>query len=366
MMSKSPQAAVRLEVGQWGLLCGVDGRQIVAVDSIPLGPSSTRKIMAATPRRLLLDGGALAEASRTSQNLVRYEGQWRIEVRPLLSPLTGSVVGMLAGVFDRDQSAPAPPLVGQWEWEITYDGHSWPTSHRRTCWDRNLFSIYEVEPRTARASGGYWEADVWVNELIDRGDQMRVNSAFRNIIQDALAGETDEFRCLSYNIVTGFGTGEQATGSKHLRLVGRVPRVRDGDERIVIQGFSYEVPGDFHDEVFGRDRSPLRVNEVLHSVMQLVGRPMAVLDVATLDVLMTSASWRREDFGSVKGFAEVVTDEDGSLAPFIRDAAGDLANEHVKDVELQRSDGTLQSARLVAVGVAPTPQGQDLVVRLEY
>ncbi|MUU73461.1 hypothetical protein [Pseudarthrobacter sp. GA104] len=359
---------VQLDVGSWGLFCGYDGRQLVLVDDKPCGPVSARKPTRAIPRRLLLDENRIAQAMRTGSALsetVSHAGeQWAVELRPVLSPRTATVLGVLAGVAKASDPLPEPPLVGVWEWEIERDSEGQPTLRRRTYWDRNLFHIYDVDPSVAQQRTGYWEAGEWASELIDQSDQMRVSSLIRDGIQDGLMGVTGKVRCLTYNIVTGYGSTSQ--GRRHLRLVGVIPPIEPNDDKIFLQGFSYDAPETFHDMAFEQDANAGRVDDVLRGVMALAKEPMAVIDAATLDVLMTSPSWRREDFGHVGGLGEFAIDDAGELHAFIAAAATDTVRAQSMKFALRRVDGSVQNVSITATGVRSGVEGRDAVVRLDF
>ncbi len=360
------------DVGSWGLFCGQDGRQLVLVGDEPCGPSSARKQMRRIPRELLLEEDRLAQVYRTKTGIaekVMHDGQgWSVTVQPKLSPRSGSVVGAFAIVLPAGAATPELPLVGGWEWEIELDENLQPTPQRRTYWDRALYDIYAVEPGVDQQSRGYWQAGEWANELISKSDQMRVNSLVRDGIQEGLTGVgemgvTGTIRCLTYDVVTGYGS--EVRGRRHLRLVGQIVPVKPGDEKILIQGFSYEVPDSFHDMAFVRDVKAGRVDDVLRGVMSLTREPMAVVDVETLELLMTSTSWREGGFGHVGGLGQFTVDNCEEVQAFIRAAAEDTENSRFMQVDLRRSDGSVQSIGMTVLGVRSGVQGRDAVLRLD-
>lgn len=358
---------LQLDSGSWGLFCGHGGRQLVLVGDQPVGPSSARKSTRRVPRGLLLDENRVAKVYQTAASSVEevtYGGEdWVVALKPMFSPRSSAVVGVLGGVFPAGSEIPDPPEVGGWEWEIERDGDGQPTPRRRTYWDRALFRIYGVDPGVAQQRRGYWEAGEWVSELIDQSDQMRVNSLIRDGIQEGLQGIAGMFRCLTYNVVTGYGSG--SLGRRHLRLVGMVVPVEPADEKIILRGFSYVAPESFHDMAFEQDANAGRVDDVLRGVMALAKEPMAVVDAATLDVLTTSAAWRREDFGHVGGLGELAIDDSGELHEFIKAAALDTEGSRTMKVDLRRTDGAVQSVEMTVTGVRSGEQGHDAVVRLD-
>ncbi|WP_181273635.1 hypothetical protein [Brevibacterium oceani] len=363
---------VQLDSGSWGLFGGPGARQIVLVDDEPCGPSSARKFTKRIPRELLLDSNRIAKAYETGEAIdevvEHVDRRWRVVVEPTASPRSNSPMGVLAAVAPVEEALPPRPLVGSWEWEIELDDQQQPTMQRRTYWDRNLYEIYEVDPAVDQQTQGFWETGEWSNELIDRSDQMRVASLVRDGIQEGLAGEgamkmTGVLRCLTYNVVTGYGAEHR--GRKHLRLVGQIVPIERTATTIRIFGFSYEVPETFHDMAFVQDVNAGRVDDVLRGVMSLVKNPMAVVDVETLDVLMTSTSWRNEDFGQVGGLGEFIVEDDCRVHKFIRSAAENTENSTTMPVALRRVDGSVREVAMTVVGVRSGVQGHDAVVRLD-
>lgn len=359
---------IQLDVGAWGLFCGHGGRQLVRVGGEPCGPVSARKITRAIPRRLLLDENRVAETfhdgTATIEQVTHVGARWTVARQPVLSPWSSTLIGVLAAVFPEGEAVPEPPLVGCWEWVIDRQADGLPTPHRRTYWDRNLFHIYDVDPDVSQQRQGYWEAGEWASELIDQSDQIRVNTSVRDGIAEGLQGISGAFRCLTYNVVTGYGSEHR--GRRHLRLVGMVVPVAPGDENIILQGFSYEAPDWFQDIAFEQDANAARVDDVLRGVMSLAKEPMAVVDAATLDVLMTSASWRREDFGHIGGLGEFAIDDTGELHRFISAAAADSDHPASMKVGLRRTDGSVQTVTLAVTGVKSGRRGRDAVIRLDF
>ncbi|MDN5898956.1 MAG: hypothetical protein L0H74_02700 [Brachybacterium sp.] len=356
---------MQLDVGDWGLFCGPDGKQLVSVGGDPCGPVSARKVTKNTPRRLLLDESRVARALQSgdpSTELVSHRGSsWVVTLRPVITPRTGATVAVHAAVSSTDQELPDPPLVGSWEWEIERGPDGQPTPNRRSYWDRNLFRIYEVAPDVAERHRDHWETGEWANELIDQADQMRVNSSIRDGLQDGLKGDWGVVRCLTCNIVTGYGSS--SPGLRHLRLVGQIVPIHPEDEQIIMQGFSYEVPSTFHDLALEQDAG--RVDDVLRGVMELAGEPMAVVDAGTLDVLMTSPAWRNEDFGHVGGLGEIASEDSGVLHSLIAEVASGSRNQNSMRIDLNRGDGSAQNVLLTATGAQLGGRGRDVVVRLD-
>ncbi|MFD2794624.1 hypothetical protein ACFS27_13790 [Promicromonospora vindobonensis] len=359
---------VQLDVGSWGLFCGHGGRQLVLIDDQPCGPISARKITRPIPRRLLLDQNRVTHAyqngSATTETVTHSGTEWTVALRPVFSPRSSTLIGVLAAVSSADQALPDPPLVGSWEWEIERHPNGQPTSHRRTYWDQNLFQIYDVDPSIAqlRQDQGYWEAGEWATGLIDQTDQMRLSASIRDSIQDGLKGISGTLRCLTYSVVTGYGSSSQ--GRRHLRMVGQVVPVEPGDDKIVLQGFSYDAPSTFHDLALEHDAA--RVDDVLRGVMELATEPIAVVDGTTLDVLMTSQSWRRAGFGHIGGLGDFANGASGELRAFIATAAAGVTEEpRSMVVDLRRVDGSVKTVRITVTSVRSGAQGRDAVIRLD-
>lgn len=357
--------SAQLDTGAWGLFCGEEGRQLVLIDEQPCGPVSSRKVMRAIPRRLLLDEGRVAQVFRSgvavSEQLSCGGSEWNLELRPLSSPRSGAVLAVFAGLWAVGEAIPDVPLVGCWEWEIERDENGVPSSNRRTYWDENIFRIYDVDPSLAEQHPGYWETSFWANELIDQTDQMRVNGSIRDGLQDALAGDWGVVRCLTCNIVTGYGSS--SPGRKHLRLAGQIAPISDEDPLIIMQGFSYEVPSTFHDLALEQDAA--RVDDVLRGVMQLTREPMAVVDVTSRTVLVSSPSWRQGVPGFVGDFDNAVFDGPSEVRDVIVEAAEDTQRPRTTEVSLQQQDGSVRTVQLTALGVSSSEHSRDAVIWLD-
>lgn len=339
------------------------------IDDRPCGPASARKYTRSLPRRLLLDEGRVAKIFDTGKPLtetVDHASQsWRVELRPLLAPKSRVVIGVQAAVAAGDQRLPEPPPAGCWEWQIARDAKGQPTLDRRSYWDRTLFDLYQVDPGTPQRQS-YWEVGDWANRLVDQADQMRVNSCIRDALKGRwvdLSELTARVHGLTFNAVTGYGSDEP--GRRHLRALAMLGSFGANDEYYTLLGFSYAVEEDYHELSLVYDTEGARVDDVLRGVMELAGEPMAVVDSETLDVLMTSSSWRRAEFGHVGGLREVVCDASGDLQLFISEAAQDpeLQSRSMR-VRLRRPDGQIQAAQLTATGVE-SRMNRDAVVRLD-
>lgn len=150
---------------------------------------------------------------------------------------------------------------------------------------------------------------------------------------------------------------------KHLRLVGQVVPVQPTDTSIVLQGFTYEAPEDFHDVALEQDAA--RVDDILCGVMALSSEPIAVVDAVTLDVLMTSRAWRVQDFGHAGGLAEIAQGDPAELHKFIAKAADSYIEPVSMPVCLRRTDGSEKTVRMIATGIDSLPEERDVVVRLD-
>lgn len=361
-----------MDVGVWGLFCGTDGRQLVRIGETPCGPVSARKLMRVVPRRLLLDEPRVSTAIHTgvgyADDVVIGEQVYTVVTRPVLSPHCRVPVAVMALVIEQGGVIPPAPVVGGWEWEISWDGTNIPSPHTRTraYWDRELFELYEVDPSVAQQRQGYWEAGAWTSELLAAADQMRVNVSIRDGIHDGVNGAAGVLRCLTYDVVTGYGT--EQPGSKHLRLVGAVAPVSERDPVIFMRGVSYEVPSDFQDITFEGEAAGARVDDVLRGVLELSLDPIAVIDAVTMDVLMSSASWRDAAFGQIShigqlgDFAPARKDE---LQRFIDQAAHITTGPLSMRLDLESPAVCPGEVVVTAIGVKSGVNGLYAVIRID-
>lgn len=357
-----------LDVGTWGLFCGNAGRQIVRIGHTPCGPVSARKLTRRVPRELLLDENRLADAyihaAPVQETVTRDDGQWTVVLEPLVSPYSQTVIGVQAVVVPAGRPVPHKPLVGMWEWVIDRQENGQPGTNRVSYWDENLFEIYDMDTSVAQRHEGKWKAGEWSNQLIEPTDQMRVATSIREGIQDGLEGMVEKVRCLTYNVITGYGTAQH--GRKHLRLVGVIPRIDPDDEFIFLQGFSYEVPETFHDMAFEQDSTAARVDDVLRGVMELASDSMVVIDTETLNVLMTSAAWRQRWFGSVDSLAELAVENMAELRFAVQDAAQNPSARHHLAARWRGSDGEVVDCPITVLGVQSGQRSNSAVIRLDY
>lgn len=360
----------QLDVGMWGLFCGAAGRQIVMIGDQPCGPVSARKLTRRVPRGLLLDDNRVAAVYQHGQTVeetvVRDDGSWYVRLDPLCSPYSQTVLGVQAVVVRQGQPIPSQPLVGIWEWVIDRQQDGQPGARRFTYWDENLFKLYKMDTSIAQHRQGYWEAGEWANQLIEPTDQMRVSTSIRDGVQDGLNGVVEKVRCLTYNVVTGYGQSADEQGRRHLRLVGVIPRINSEDQHILLQGFSYEVPGTFHDMAFEQDANAARVDDVLRGVMELARDPMVVVDAQTLNVLMSSSAWRRQPFGSVDSLMELHLDNIEEIHAAVRDAADSPSARHELISRWINADGSQTSCPTTVLGVQSGLRADNAVIRLDY
>lgn len=360
----------QLDVGAWGLFCGAEGRQIVMIGERPCGPVSSRKLTRRVPRALLLDENRVAAVYQYGQEIdeiVEHNGRtWRVKLVPLRSPRSKTVVGVHAIVVRDGAELPQRPLVGLWEWVIDRQPDGQPGSKRVTYWDENLFRLYDMDPMIADKHHGCWEAGEWANQLIEPTDQMRVATSIRDGVQDGIAGVVEKVRCLTYNVVTGYGQSIENQGRRHLRLVGVIPRIYPAAENILLQGFSYEVPETFHDMAFEQDANAARVDDVLRGVMELAQDPMVVVDAETLNVLMSSAAWRRKSFGSVDSLLELHLENLDEVRQLVRAAAAQPSRHHQTTAGWVFPDGSRGSCPIVVAGVQSGQHMDSAVIRMDY
>lgn len=356
--------SIILSSGQWGLFCDEGGRKLVRADSTACGPISARKALSVLPRRLLLDEGRLGRAmsgESSGCDIVGVDGRrWQVITQGLLSPKTHQVVGVIAGVFPFGESLPPTQRVGVWEWHIDCDENGIPSPVRRIYWDKNLFVLYGIDPGVARRHTDYWETGEWVDNLIDEGDQMRVSSTARDGIAARASGARWGLLCLTYTVVTGYGT--DVRGQRRLRLVGGV--AREGG-RVIARGFSYEVPDTFTDIALWSDAEGGRVDEALRGGMALVLTPMAVADASSGEILITSPSWRQhrlERSGGLNGILEV---PGGRLDDTVDRALAVTDPVYEDRVRVKTLAGTWLDAGLALIGVHNSLGSHDVVIRLD-
>lgn len=323
-----------------------------------MGPSSARKSVTLPPRRLLLDTKVIERAFESNEapddTQSELDGEtWAMRFRPIFSPRTNTLVGLLAAVTKDPEALPAPPLVGSWEWEIKKDAAGNPTPERRTFWDQNLFRLYDVAPGIAEQKAGYWEVGVWQNDLVAQSDQLRIFGSVRDGIREKLEGP----KPLTFHVNTGYGRDKQ--GTKKLRLVGWIAATHP-EGVLVLQGFSYEVPEWFSDMAFEQDAA--RVDDVLRGMMELSGEPMAVVDPDTLEILMTSPAWRAQPFGRQPLYQVLSSD---AAAAELRTFLLQSTQSETASSFNTRLNGCDALVRVTPVRAGSTSGDRDALVRVE-
>ncbi|WIE80987.1 hypothetical protein [Curtobacterium sp. MCSS17_016] len=302
-----------LEASQWGLFTGPEGKQLVICNGEPCGPGAARKILSETPRRLLLDEGRverfMAGDDSNAGMIVDHNGiSYRIATKPIIAPWSGTIVGVFAGVFPVDEEIPEPPLVGSWEWLIKQEHGE--IVGRRTFWNQDLFDLYEVDSAVAEQTAGYWEVDVWASELVANGDQLRFFSSLRDGYWDRPG-----VRCASFDAIAGYGTDNRYR--KHLRLVAQRGDIST-PEQLVLHGFSYQVPAGYSDRALAEEYP---TEYALDGFMSLVQDPIAVVDPASLEVLMSTDGWKSRPFGGPRNLKETIGEDPADVRRFLLDAA---------------------------------------------
>ncbi len=205
----------------------------------------------------------------------------------------------------------------------------------------------------ARRSG-YWEVDVWASELVSEGDQLRFFSSLRDGYWDDWTG----VRCATFDAIAGYGTDERRR--KHLRLVAQKGQMSTADS-LILHGFSYEVPEAFADRALAEEYP---TDNALDGFMSLVADPMAIVDPYSLEVLMSTPAWRREELGQVRSLREIVAEDPEPVRQFLLDAAD--AGPRISSGRLRvRANTGPQQYRVNVVGMDRGP-GRDAlaVVRL--
>ncbi|MDU2072524.1 MAG: hypothetical protein E7E98_08455 [Cutibacterium avidum] len=351
-----------LEVGQWGLFCD-GGNSIVRVDAIPCGPASARRLLDSVPRRILVDDGrivrTLASGRPIREHVDMGGDQWYVRADPILSPHSRVPVAVAAIVTPDDRIPPDPPSLGCWEWEIEPGPDGGPSTTRRIYWDKNLFDLYDLDPRTSRRHDDYWETGEWIDNLIDPGDRVRMSDAVRDGIAISATDRPGDLLCLTYGIVTG-RPGERS-GRRHLRLVGGI---RPEGRIFVARGFSYEAPDWFTDMSLWRDTEATRVDDVLSGMMELIDDPVAVVDTRSLEILVTSDSWREAGFDRFGGFDAVVDDQGDRVRDYVMRVSDQDRHVTSMTTRLRRLDGSTREVVLEGIGVRNGGRDRDALLRV--
>jgi len=348
----------QLDIGQWGLFCGPEGKQLVILDDDPCGPVAARRLLHEIPRRLLLDAGRIVAATATERpdtvEVVDLAGRaLRVETRQIISPWSRTPVGVFAGVFPAESPTPDVPLVGSWEWVVQIDGPN--IVGRRTFWNQNLFNLYEVDSAVAEQASGYWEVDVWASELVVEGDQLRFFSSLRDGYWDNWSG----VRCATFDIMAGYGTATRTR--KHLRLVAAKGQMSTA-ESLIFQGFSYEVPEVFADRALAEEYP---TDSVLTGFMSLIEDPIAIIDPFSLEVLMSTPAWRHQDFGQARGLKDILAEDINDVRQFLIDTADGDATPKTRNLLLRDRNGGTRQLGITVVSLDRGP-GRDAlsVVRI--
>ena len=357
MRAKAPAATV----GEWLLFCGADADRIVQAGDFNFGPSAARRASSAPVRMELLPlvEKAFKAGSDISTFVNTDHGVFKAEVHVIKTPLTSTPVAVQALLVEADQPCPPMPLVGAWEWSIELDEAGQLTLVRTTYWDGKLFKIYEVSPDTPEHIAGCWEVGTWQRHVISETDGLRLHREIRDGLREGIGG----VRCLTFDVVTGYGSAK--LGKKHLRLVGRIAS-ENPPGRLLLQGVSYAVPDTFHENAFERDAG--RVDDVLRGTMQLIDTPLAVVDPDTFEVLLTSPSWKAARFSPASSLLEVFGDQSLEVQKFIEAAADttDVQDFH-RPIPTFHLDGVDRVATMSVCGVrASDGVSMDALVKLTF
>lgn len=360
-----------MSVGQWGVFCDPVKHKVAQLGDQVFELTSARKACGRTSRRILLDSGLLRDVLRTGKHTQRTvtdpDGEFIVEMHPIISPRSQCTMGLIAGVFHSGEPIPTPPLVGSWEWHIKRNPDGSPSSNRRTYWDENLHKIYDLNlQRHSDGSEGF-DVNFWSSNMVNEADQARLSTMIRQGIHDGLRGVVDVYRSLTYNIWTGFGTSRQC--SKHLRLIGAVKPVSPDDNEIVLRGFSMEVSPEHHKlELYENDPTG-RIDGMLAGVMSISSQPLAIVDAASLNIMMTSPSWRAYGFSYSEGLHQVIGEDFETLHTFMGTVTRNQQRTLSRPVKIHTCFGGTRTVMMTVMGIRPVAvddsPARDVVVRLD-
>lgn len=156
--------------GKWILVDYLNKEQsgLLSIGEVNFHGASVRKNLNATGRELLVERIREAAESRSGVDEIveRRGGSFRVLVEPILSPVSRSLVAVLAVFTFQGEALPPRPVVGSMEWLIWDDGRI------ETAWDDNMYTLYEIS-RTGSASPT-GDMNAWVGRLIAPEDRARM------------------------------------------------------------------------------------------------------------------------------------------------------------------------------------------------
>lgn len=156
--------------GKWVLVDHLNAEQsgLLSIGEVNFHGASARKNLDANGRELLVDRmRSVTESGSGVDEIVERRGDsFRVLVEPVRSPVSGTVVAVLAIYTFQGEALPERPVVGSMEWLIWDDGRVEAT------WDDNMFTLYEIS-RTGSASPT-GDMNAWVGQLIAPEDRARM------------------------------------------------------------------------------------------------------------------------------------------------------------------------------------------------
>lgn len=190
---------------------------------------SVRKNFRKTQRVLLLD--PLEEAALAgidTDQLVMYQGQeYHVRVCAVVSPYSKRPVGAYGTYVRAEHTLPPEPIIGGLEWHIQ--------GEREIYWDRNLASLYGMDPNTLHPVQGsdptiFHPPQEWLTHWVDAAGQNRLHK----LISIAASGAAAGTWVISYTI-------SHPTTGKTRTLELAACNVRRDDGAMTFHGMSREV-----------------------------------------------------------------------------------------------------------------------------
>ncbi|MEH0110802.1 hypothetical protein V6N00_13910 [Tersicoccus sp. MR15.9] len=143
-------------------------------------------------------------------DVVEFGGeQWRVYCEPIRSPITRTIIGVLAIYTEPPRELPEKPVVGALEWAIYDQGR-----RIETVWDDNVYRLYGVVPAGRGSATG--DMAQWLNTLVAPEDRIRM----KLLIDGNIARPGEQRTTISYRIFTGIGT--DSPGSRQLEAWGKI------------------------------------------------------------------------------------------------------------------------------------------------